>query len=112
MKYALLLYGSRTAREDTPEPERQLDPKIATVLEQPKVDGWLRLHGVASATTVRRSGGKRLLTDGPFLDSKEYLGGLVIIDAPDLDGALVIAEELQELRPEVVIEVWPVMEAS
>jgi hypothetical protein len=112
MKYALLLYGSRAAVEDTPEPERELDPKIAAALAQPSVVDWARLHGIASATSVRRQDGKRLLTDGPFLDSKEYIGGLVIVDAADLDGALAIADELQDLRPNVVIEVRPVLETA
>jgi hypothetical protein len=112
MKYALLIYGSRSAGESNPEPERELDPRIAAVLERPSVVDWARLHGVASATTVRRQEGRRLMTDGPFVDSKEYLGGLVIVDASDLDGALAIAEELQELRPQVVVEVRPVLETA
>jgi hypothetical protein len=98
--------------EDTPEPERELDPKIAAALAQPSVVDWARLHGITSATTVKRQDGKRLLTDGPFLDSKEYIGGLVIVDAADLDGALAIADELQNLRPNVVIEVRPVLETA
>lgn len=113
MKYALLIYGgSRAAGEAGPEPERELDPRIAAVLDRPSVVDWTRLQGIASATTVRRDGGGRLLTDGPFLDSKEYLGGLVIVDAADLDGALAIAEDLQELRPNVAIEVRPVLETA
>jgi hypothetical protein len=107
MRYALLIYGSRAG-----EPERELDPGIAAVLEQPSVVDWTRLHGAASATTVRRDGGGRLLTDGPFVDSKEYLGGLVIVDAEHIDGALTIAEELQEQRAHVVIEVRPVLETA
>lgn len=112
MKYALLIYGSRAAGEDSPEPERELDPRIAAVLAQPGVVDWARLLGVGSATTVRRNEGGRLLTDGPFIDSKEYLGGLVIVDAADLDGALAIAEDLLEQRPEVAIEVRPVLETA
>lgn len=107
MKYALLIYGSRTA-----EPERELDPRIAAVLEQPSVVDWARLQSVGSATTVRRQEGKRLLTDGPFVDTKEFLGGLVIVDAADLDGAIAIAEDLQELRPHVAIEVRPVLQTA
>lgn len=106
MRYALLIYGARA------EPESELDPKIAAVLEHPSVVEWTRLQGLASATTVRRQEGKRLLTDGPFIDSKEYLGGLVTVDAPDLDGALAIVEDLQDVRPNVVIEVRPVLEAG
>ncbi len=106
MKYALLIYGSRA----TGDPERELDPQIAAVLERPGVVDWTRLQGVDSATTVRRQDGRRLLTDGPFLDSKEYLGGLVIVDAENLDGALAIVEGLQDARPHVAIEVRPVLE--
>jgi hypothetical protein len=107
MKYALLIYGSPA----TGDPARELDPAIAAVLEQPEVTDWTRLHAAGSATTVRRQeGGGRLLTDGPFVDSKEYLGGLVTVEAADLDGALAVAEALQELRPGVAIEVRPILE--
>jgi len=112
MNYALMIYGSQSAAEAASERTRELDPRIAAVLERPGVTGWSRLQGVESATTVRRQEGRTILTDGPFLDSKEYLGGLVIVDTEDLDGALAIAAELQELRPEVAIEVRPVLEAS
>jgi hypothetical protein len=106
MKYALLIYGSPASGE----PERDLDPEIAAVLAQPSVADWIRLQGAGSATTVRRGEAGRLLTDGPFVDSKEYLGGLVVVDAADLDGALAVAEELLGTRPNVVIEVRPVLE--
>jgi hypothetical protein len=108
MKYALLIYGS----EQSGGPERGLDPKIAKVLERPSVADWIRLRGVDAATTVGCRDGKRLLTDGPFVDSKEYLAGLVVVEADDFDGALTIAEDLQDLRPRVVIEVRPVLETA
>jgi hypothetical protein len=55
--------------------------------------------------------GRTLLTDGPFVDSKDFLGGLVIVEADDLDGALAVADELQELRGGTgAIEVRPVNE--
>jgi hypothetical protein len=106
MKYALLIYGDGRIRERAGE----LDPKIAAVLQRPSVADWARLQDGESATTLRREQGRTLMTDGPFIDSKEILGGLVVVDADDLDGALAIAEELQELRPHVVIEVRPVLE--
>lgn len=49
------------------------------------------LHPPSSATVVRRSGTEMLVTDGPFLEGKEYVGGFTIIDVPDLDEALVWA---------------------
>ena len=46
------------------------------------------LHGPGSATVVRPSGDDVLLTDGPWIEAKEFLGGLCIVSAPDLDAAL------------------------
>ena len=68
-----------------------------------------RLQPAESATTVQHEAGKTLLTDGPFIDSKEFLGGLILVEADNLDGALAIAAELQELDPGA-IEVRPVLE--
>jgi hypothetical protein len=107
MKYALLIYVDG-------EPDRggELDPRIAAVLERPSVADWARLQGVEAATTLRRQEGRTLVTDGPFVDSKEFLAGLIIVDTADLDGALAIAEELQDLRPRVTIEVRPLIGAG
>lgn len=62
-----------------------------------QADGhWVFAGGLASpsaATVIDNRGGEALLTDGPFLESKEYLGGLWIIEAPDLDVALKLATE-------------------
>jgi hypothetical protein len=74
------------------------------------VSGWLRLQDVESATTVRYEHGKTLLTDGPFVDSKDFLGGFIIVEAENLDGALAVAGELQELRRDGAIEIRPVRE--
>ena len=72
--------------------------------------GWLRLQNVESATTLRHERGRTLLTDGPFVDSKDFLGGLILVEAENLDGALAVAGELQELRRSGAIEVRPVLE--
>ena len=108
MKYALLAYS----REETyGEPrKREMDPAIAAVLDRPNVTGWLRLQSAESATTVRLEARKTLFTDGPFVDSKEFLGGLILIEADNLDGALAVAAELQDLDTTAGIEVRPVFE--
>ncbi len=72
--------------------------------------GWLRLQDVGSATTVRHQQGRTLLTDGPFVDSKDFLGGFIIVEAENLDGALAVAGELSELSTAGAIEVRPVLE--
>jgi hypothetical protein len=111
MRYALLAYIDTEIRDRTPEEERRrINAGIAEVLERPNVSGWLRLQDVESATTVRYERGRPLLTDGPFVDSKDYLGGFIVVEADDLDGALAVASDLQELRGAGAIEIRPVRE--
>jgi hypothetical protein len=111
VRYALLIYDDIEIRDRTPlEQRRRITEAVLGVLERPDVTGWLRLQDVETATTVRGEKGRSLLTDGPFVDSKDYLGGFVVVEAENLDGALAVAEELQELRPWGAIEVRPVRE--
>ena len=108
MQYVLLTY---VPPEDTDRSTRPIPGNIAALLDQPGVTGWARLHAEESATTLRNDEGRMLLTDGPFIDSKEYLAGLILIEADNLDGALAIAEEmLQETRPGTAIEVRPILD--
>ena len=111
MRYALLAYSNTDVRDQrTDEEQRRLDAGIAEVLARPNGTGWLRLQDVGSATTVRHQRGRTLLTDGPFVDSKDFLGGFIIVEAENLDGALAVAGELQELQGAGAIEVRPVRE--
>jgi hypothetical protein len=111
LRYALLAYTDIEIRERTPDEERRrINAGIAEVLERPNVSGWLRLQDVESATTVRHVQGRTLLTDGPFVDSKDFLGGFIVVEAENLDGALAVAGELQELRGAGAIEIRPVRE--
>ena len=111
MQFALLAYTNVDVLEQTPDEERRrINAAIADVLERPDVTGWLRLHNVESATTVRGEQGRTLLTDGPFVDSKDFLGGFILVEAETLDGALAVAAELQELSTATAIEVRPVRE--
>jgi hypothetical protein len=108
MKYALLIYnreGSST-RRSSPE----MPAAVAAVVERPEVLGYSRLEPTETATTVTSGPGRTLLTDGPFIDSKEFIGGLIFVEAEDLDGALAIATELQELDRTAAIEVRPVFD--
>jgi hypothetical protein len=106
MQYALLIYGERSS-----VPMGQIAPGIAAVLERPYVSAWARLQSDESATTVRVEQGQPLLTDGPFIDSKEYLAGIIVVDVADLDEALAVAQELEEARGiPGAIEVRPIFE--
>jgi hypothetical protein len=108
MQYALLVYASV---EDTNRATRPIPGTLAARLDRPDIAAWVRLHADESATTLRNSDGQMLLTDGPFVDSKEYLAGLMLIEAGNLDGALAIAEELlRETRPGTSIEVRPILD--
>jgi hypothetical protein len=67
------------------------------------------LQPVSTATSVRVRGGKRLVTDGPFAETREQLGGYYLVDADDLDEAIDIAGRIPGARAGTV-EVRPVME--
>jgi hypothetical protein len=111
LRYALLAYSNTDDREQRTEAQqRRIDAGIAAILARPNVTGWLRLQDAESATTVRHERGRTLLTDGPFVDSKDFLGGFIIVEADNLDGALAIAGELQELQGTRAIEIRPVRE--
>jgi hypothetical protein len=69
------------------------------------------LHPVATATSVRVREGKRLVTDGPFAETHEQLGGFFLIEAKDLDEAIAIAARIPGARKGTV-EVRPVLELA
>jgi hypothetical protein len=110
MQYALLIYDTSDT-PDTPDPAaRPADgadgaDAARAVLARPYVTGWARLHAAESARTIRASEGRMLLTDGPFIDSKEFLAGLILIEADNLDGALAVAQEMLGTRAGRAIEV-------
>ncbi|MBO3750006.1 hypothetical protein J5X84_28325 [Streptosporangiaceae bacterium NEAU-GS5] len=108
MQYALLAYSPP---ENTDRAARPIPGDLAGLLDRPEVTGWARLHADESATTLHNDEGRMLLTDGPFVDSKEYLAGLILIEADTLDGALALAREmLRETRPGTAIEVRPILD--
>jgi hypothetical protein len=108
-----LVYNNADVQDRTPdEQRRRTTAEIREVLARPYVTGWLRLQDVESATTVRHEQGRTLLTDGPFVDSKDFLGGFIVVEADNLDGALAVAGELQELRAGGAIEIRPVREGD
>ncbi|HEY1642949.1 MAG TPA: YciI family protein [Streptosporangiaceae bacterium] len=106
MQYALLAYGGQRTQAGP------VETAIASVLARPSVTGWARLHADGSATTVRNGEGRTLLTDGPFIETKEFLAGIIMVEAGNLDAALAIARDLQDTRTSGAIEVRPVLEAS
>jgi len=67
-----------------------------------------RLEGVDAATSVRLEHGETLVTDGPFAETKEFLGGFFLIDCPDLDAALRYAAQMP-MEDYGTVEVRPMM---
>ena len=67
------------------------------------------LHPTSSATSVRVRDGRRMVTDGPFAETREQLGGYYLVEARDLDEALAIAERIPGAK-RGTIEVRPVVE--
>ena len=109
MQYLFLLAQSDEAAND-PEGPRPDDWTAYTqaLAEAGILRGGAGLQGVDVATTVRVRGDERLLSDGPFADTKEHLIGFYVIDVPDLDTALDWAAKVPNVRNGSV-EVRPVM---
>jgi hypothetical protein len=113
MKYLLLIYSDEAAwtepeREDCYGESIQLSHQLQA---EGKYLDASPLHSVATATSVRVRDGKRLLTDGPFAETYEQLGGYFLIKAKDLDEAIAIAERIPAARKGTV-EVRPIIELS
>jgi len=111
MKYMLLIYMSENAMNET---EREQCYKDSTELAHDLTANGQYLSAnplqpVAMATSVRVREGKRLVTDGPFAETREQLGGYFLIDANDLDAAINVAARIPAARKGTV-EVRPVIE--
>ncbi|MBA2458440.1 MAG: YciI family protein [Gemmatimonadales bacterium] len=113
MKYMLLIYGDEQAWNDlTREECYQESTHLAHELKS--AGQYLAaspLHSVATATSVRVRGGKRLITDGPFAETREQLGGYYLVNAKDLDEAVDIAGRIPAARLGTV-EIRPIVELS
>lgn len=115
MKYALLIYSAPEARNAEPRAgngvfDSWLDYTVA-LKQTGALLGAEQLDRVDTATAVSLGDGERLLTDGPFMETKEHLGGFYLIDVPDLDTALDWAAKMPVMRYGTV-EVRPVMEGQ
>ncbi len=110
-QYMLLIYSADDARP-TPEQMQAEMPKWFEYTEALQQSGAMvagdALEPVETATTVRVREGETLVTDGPFAETKEALGGYYIVDVPDLDAALEWAAKIPNVGYGSV-EVRPVM---
>ncbi|HEX2646175.1 MAG TPA: YciI family protein [Candidatus Dormibacteraeota bacterium] len=111
MKYMLLVYADEQASDEAEK--EQCYQESAQIAQQIRSTGQYLaaapLHPVATATSVRVRDGKRVLTDGPFAETREQLGGYFIVDVRDLDEAIDIAARLPGAGLGT-IEIRPIME--
>jgi len=113
MKYMLLVYLNEQALSET-EREHCYVESAQLAQELNSSGQYLDaspLHPISTATSVRVRDGKRLVTDGPFAETREQLGGYYLVEARDLDEAIGIAERIPPARFGTV-EIRPVMEIA
>jgi hypothetical protein len=114
MKYLLLIYGEDGNWEAKSDEERQAmyaeyGTLVGDLTQRGKMVGGDELQPASTATTVRVRNGETMVTDGPFAETKEALGGYFVVEAESLDEALEIAARIPTAR-EGSIEVRPVVE--
>jgi hypothetical protein len=123
VRYMLLIYGEEVQQDDAPagEPAAGGPAGDAPEISPPWLEytDWLlregihtageRLAGSSSATTVRARDGARMITDGPYAETKEVLGGYYIIECDDLDKALEAAARCPAVAFGGSVEVRPII---
>jgi len=91
-KYLLSIYTPAGGQVPEPEVLAQIMREVDALVQETKDAGaWVfngGLHAPSTATVLRYKDGDVLMTDGPYLEGKEYIGGFTIVQAPDLDAAL------------------------
>lgn len=114
MQYMLLIYDNESQLQTMSEAAigkmyQEYGEFTNEIVQSGNFKAGSELHPVSKATTVRIRDGKRLVTDGPFAETKEQLGGYYLIEAADLDQATAIAARIPsartgsiEIRPLVV----------
>jgi hypothetical protein len=110
MQYALMIYAEPGYAEALPDAEREaIIAEFAALTDDSRHVVGAQLAPVETATSVRVVGGRTLMTDGPFADTKEVLGGFALIEAANLDEALELAARIPVARLGGVVEVRPVV---
>jgi hypothetical protein len=117
MKYLLLIHQGDAPTpytddwESVPEDEKKaIYADYQAVNQTPGVTSGLQLAPPEAATTIRVEDGKTLATDGPFVETKEALGGYFVFEADDIDAAIELAARIPAARLGGAIEVRPVVE--
>ena len=114
-RYLLSVCYPAESTQPSPEALKRIMSDVGAVRKEMQDAGvWLfsgGLHPPSSATVLRHQDGEIVITDGPFIESKEQIGGLTILKAPDLDAAITWARKLARAAT-TPIEVRPFTEYS
>ena len=112
MQYLLMIYEDESVYGPDKDSAAMAEVVAKHMALGPKLGaarlGGAGLQNTPNATTVRTTGGKQTVHDGPFAETKEQLGGYYLIDVPDLDAAIAIARQIP-LYAEGAIEIRPVL---
>jgi hypothetical protein len=115
MKYMLLIHQGTTPLPGSPEWEALSEQEQGAVYadygainQTPGVTPGERMEPPETATTVRVQDGRTLTTDGPFVETKEALGGYLFLEADNLDAAIELAARIPAARMGGAIEVRPI----
>jgi hypothetical protein len=117
MQYMLMIYHDETLRAQMLEVQQgkivqECDEFAQSLVKSGHYRASARLQPTSMATTVREQRGKRVITDGPFAETKEQIAGYLLVECQDLDEAIAIAARFPSMRFGAAIEVRPVMPPS
>ncbi len=108
MQYAVMIYAEPGYAEQLSAADHEaVLAEFQALADDPRCVQAARLQPGEMATCVRVEGGRTLMTDGPFADTKEVLGGFCLIEAADLDEALEFAGRIPTVRFGGVVEIRP-----
>ncbi|MEV0290795.1 MULTISPECIES: YciI family protein [unclassified Kribbella] len=111
MRFALMIYTEPGYDEGLSEAERdEVVAEYSVLFGEGQCVAAARLQPVEMATCVRVEGGRTLMTDGPFADTKEVLGGFCLLEAANLDEAVELAARFPAVRLGGTVEIRPVVQ--
>ncbi|HEX2502604.1 MAG TPA: YciI family protein [Miltoncostaeaceae bacterium] len=118
MKYILFIHQGTAATPSSPDEwarlsedeQRAVYADYQAINETPGVTSGVHMQPPETATTVRVEDGKTLVTDGPFVEIKEAVGGYLLFEADDLDAAIELASRIPAARMGGAVEVRPLVE--
>ena len=110
MQYALIIYAEPGHVEALSDAEREAArAEFLALADDARIIDDVELQPAETATCVRVAGGRTLMTDGPFADTKEVLGGFALVEAANLDQAI-LAARIASARIGGTVEVRPVVQ--